>query len=560
MERSKHILEGLGNQYYRATLKSMGFTTEDLKRPVIGIANAWSECVPGHYNLRQVAQRVKDGIYRAGGTPIEFGVIGGCDGMGQGHDGMHYILPSRELIANSIESMAQINLFDGLVLLGSCDKIVPGMLMAAARLNIPCIFLPGGPMEGGVVFDGRQADQTSSTEAYGMLSAGKITEAEYVALEDTACPGCGSCSYLGTANTMCALAEAMGMTLPDGGLAPATSAARMMKAEETGVKIMELVEKNITSRKIITNGSIRNAIKACLAMSGSTNAVMHLTAIAHEAELDIKVLDEFDSLSRTTPQIAKMNPSCKYNVIDFYHDGGVPRLMERMQSILETGEMTVTGHTVAENLATHKYPYPATGLVVRTMEDPFGFSGGVAVLRGNLAPDTGITKPGAFDKSLHHFEGEAICFDSEEEAEEAILSGKVHEGHVVVIRYEGPKGGPGMREMFKAMKYLYGRGLALSTALITDGRFSGTNNGCFVGHISPEAAEGGPIAIVHDGDKIVIDVESRSLELKVPQEEIEARLKAWKRPEPKFKKGWLGLYCKIAASGSEGAILKYDNL
>ena len=560
MERSKHILEGLGYQYYRATLKSMGFTTEDLKRPVIGIANAWSECVPGHYNLRQVAQRVKDGIYRAGGTPIEFGVIGGCDGMGQGHDGMHYILPSRELIANSIESMAQINLFDGLVLLGSCDKIVPGMLMAAARLNIPCIFLPGGPMEGGVVFDGRQADQTSSTEAYGMLSAGKITEAEYVALEDTACPGCGSCSYLGTANTMCALAEAMGMTLPDGGLAPATSAARMMKAEETGVKIMELVEKNITSRKIITNGSIRNAIKACLAMSGSTNAVMHLTAIAHEAELDIKVLDEFDSLSRTTPQIAKMNPSCKYNVIDFYHDGGVPRLMERMQSILETGEMTVTGHTVAENIATHKYPYPATGLVVRTMEDPFGFSGGVAVLRGNLAPDTGITKPGAFDKSLHHFEGEAICFDSEEEAEEAILSGKVHEGHVVVIRYEGPKGGPGMREMFKAMKYLYGRGLALSTALITDGRFSGTNNGCFVGHISPEAAEGGPIAIVHDGDKIVIDVESRSLELKVPQEEIEARLKAWKRPEPKFKKGWLGLYCKIAASGSEGAILKYDNL
>ena len=560
MERSKHILEGLGNQYYRATLKSMGFTTDDLKRPIIGIANAWSECVPGHFNLRQVAQRVKDGIYRAGGTPIEFGVIGGCDGMGQGHDGMHYILPSRELIANSIESMAQINLFDGLVLLGPSDKIVPGMLMAAARLDIPCIFLPGGPMEGGVVFDGRQADQTSSTEAYGMLSAGKISEAEYVALEDTACPGCGSCSYLGTANTMCALAEALGMTLPDGGLAPATSAARLAMGEQTGMKIMELVEKQITSRKILTNGAIRNAIKACLAMSGSTNAVMHLTAIAHEAELDIHVLDEFDSLSRTTPQIAKMNPACKYNVIDFYYDGGVPRLMENLQTLLETDVMTVTAHTLAENIATHRYIYPATGLVNHTMDDPFGYTGGVAVLRGNLAPDTGITKPGAFDKSLHHFEGEAICFDSEEEAEEAILSGKVHEGHVVVIRYEGPKGGPGMREMFKAMKYLYGRGLALSTALITDGRFSGTNNGCFVGHISPEAAEGGPIAIVHDGDRIVIDVESRSLELKVPQEEIEARLKAWKRPEPKFKKGWLGLYCKIAASGSEGAILKYDNL
>jgi dihydroxy-acid dehydratase len=560
MERSKKILQGLGNQYYRTTMKSMGFTTEDLKRPLIGIANAWSECVPGHFNLRQAAQRVRDGVYRAGGTPVEFGVIGGCDGMGQGHDGMHYILPSRELIANSIESMAQINLFDGLVLLGSCDKIVPGMLMAAARLDIPCIFLPGGPMEGGVEFDGRQSDQTSSTEAYGMLSAGKITEAEYVALEDTACPGCGSCSYLGTANTMCALAEALGMTLPDGGLAPATSAARMMKAEETGVKIMELVEKGVTARKVITNGSIRNAIKACLAMSGSTNAVMHLTAIAREAELDIHVLEEFDTLSRTTPQIAKMNPACQYNVIDFYHDGGVPRLMENLQSQLETDVMTVTGGTLAENIASHRYPYPATGLVVHTMDNPFGYTGGVAVLRGNLAPDTGITKPGAFDKSLYHFEGEAICFDSEEEAEEAILAGKVRDGHVVVIRYEGPKGGPGMREMFKAMKYLYGRGLALTTALITDGRFSGTNNGCFVGHISPEAAEGGPIAIVKDGDRIVIDVEKRQLDLQVPQEEIEARLKAWKRPEPKFKKGWLGLYCKIASSGSEGAVLKYDNL
>ena len=543
MYRSEHILKGLSNQYYRATYKSMGFTTEDLKRPIIGIANAWSECVPGHYNLRQVAQRVKDGIYRAGGTPIEFGVIGGCDGMGQGHDGMHFIMPSRELIANSIESMAQINLFDGLVLLGSCDKIVPGMLMAAARLDIPCIFLPGGPMEGGVEFDGRQADQTSSTEAYGMLSAGKITEEEYVSLENTACPGCGSCSYLGTANTMCALAEALGMTLPDGGTAPATSAVRMMKAEETGVKIMELVEKNITARQIITDGAVRNAIKACLAMSGSTNAVMHLTAIAYEAELGIKVLDEFDTLSDTTPQLAKMNPACKYSIVDFYKDGGVPRLMENLQSMLETDVMTVTAHTLAENIRDHKYLYPATGLVNHTLDDPFGYTGGVAVLRGNLAPDTGITKPGAFDKSLHHFKGEAICFDSEEAAEEAILAGKVHDGHVVVIRYEGPKGG-----------------LSKTTALITDGRFSGTNNGCFVGHISPEAAEGGPIAIVHDGDLVEIDVDSKKLELLVPQEEIEARLKQWKRPEPKFKKGWLGLYCKLAASGSEGGVMKFDQL
>ncbi len=560
MERSKKILEGLSNQYTRATMKSMGFSTDDLKRPFIGIANAWSECVPGHFNLRQVAQRVRDGIYKAGGTPVEFGVMGACDGMANGHNGMHYILPSRELIANSVESMAEVNMFDGLVLLGSCDKIVPGMLMAAARLNIPCILLPGGPMMGGVVFDGRESDQTTASEAYGMLSAGKITEKEYTDLEDTACPGCGSCSYLGTANTMCAISEALGMTVPGGGTAPATSAARLVLGELTGEKIVELVKRDIKARDILTKGAIENGIKCCLAMSGSTNAVMHLTAIAREAELDMDVLNLFDTLSDVTPQIAKMNPAAKYNVVDFHIDGGVPRMMEYMQSVMDTGCMTVTGKTVAENIAEYNYPYPRTGKVVHTMDDPFGYTGGVAVLRGNIAPDTGVTKPGAFDKSLHHFEGEAICFDSEEEAEEAILAGKVREGHVVVIRYEGPKGGPGMREMYKAMKFLYGRGLNLSTALITDGRFSGTNNGCFVGHISPEASEGGPIAIIHDGDRIVIDVEKKQLDMLVPQEEIERRLAEWKRPAPKFTKGWLGLYCKIAASGSEGAVLKYDDL
>lgn len=560
MERSGKILCGLQNQYYRATYKSMGFTTEDLKRPMIGIANAWSECVPGHFNLRQVAQRVKDGIYRAGGTPVEFGVIGGCDGMGQGHDGMHYILPSREIIANSIESMAQINLFDGIVLLGSCDKIVPGMLMAAARLDIPCILLPGGPMEGGIEFDGRRSDQTSSTEAYGMLSANKITEKEYTSLENLACPTCGSCAYLGTANTMCSLSEALGMTLPDGGIIPAASAARLAIAEDTGIKIVELVEKNITARQIITKESVRNAIKICLSMSGSTNAVMHLTAIAHEAELEMNVLEEFDQFSRVTPQLAKINPASEFNMVDFYRAGGVSKLLEEMQPIISVDEMTVTAHTVLENIKNHIYQYPEDSRVVKTMADPFGYQGGVAVLRGNLAPDSGITKPGAFDESLHHFVGEAICFDSEEDAEEAILKGAIRDGHVVVIRYEGPKGGPGMREMYKAMKYLYGRGLSKTTALITDGRFSGTNNGCFVGHISPEAAEGGAIAIVKNGDRIEIDVENRSINLLVSDEEIENRLKEWKRPEPKFKRGYLGLYCKIAASGSEGAILQYDKL
>lgn len=559
-KRSKIILEGLSTQYYRATFKSMGYTTDDLERPIIGIANSWNEGVPGHFNLRQVAQRVRDGIYRAGGTPVEFGTIACCDGMAQGHKGMHYILPSREIICDSVEAFAEAHRLDAIVLLGSCDKIVPGMLMAAARLNIPCILLPGGPMEGGIVFDGRESDQTSSAEAYGMLTAKKITEKEYTTLETLSCPTCGSCSYLGTANTMCCISEALGMTLPFGGTIPAYSAARLAIAEETGKKIVELVEKNITARDIITEGAIKNAIKLCLAISGSTNAVMHLTAIAHEAELDIDVLSEFDKLSRITPHIAKINPSSKYNLIDFHKAGGVYKVMRELLPVLDKNVMTVSAKTMEENIKSAISLYPENKEVIKTFEEPFGYQGGVAVLKGNLAPNTGITKPGAFDKSLYHFIGEAIVFDSEEEAEEAILEGKVRDGHVVVIRYEGPKGGPGMREMFKAMKYLYGRGLGKTTALITDGRFSGTNNGCFVGHISPEAAEGGPIAIVENGDKIEIDVENRSLKLLVSDEEIAARLKNWERPKPKFTKGYLALYSKLAASGAEGAILKYDNI
>ncbi|RAK06954.1 dihydroxyacid dehydratase [Halanaerobium saccharolyticum] len=558
--RSEKTLRGTENQYYRATYKSMGYSTDDLKRPIIGIANSWTEGVPGHFNLRQVAQRVRDGIYRAGGTPVEFGTIACCDGMAQGHDGMHYILPSRQIICDSVETFAQTQLVDALVLLGSCDKIVPGMLMAAARLDIPCILLPGGPMEGGIVFDGRESDQTSSIEALGMLSAGKITEDEYTVLENLSCPSCGSCSYLGTANTMCCLSEALGMTLPDGAMIPATSADRLRIAEKTGIKIVELTKQEISARKIITKEAIRNAIKVCLAISGSTNAVMHLTAIAHEAELDMDVLAEFDKLSRKTPQVAKINPASQYNCVDFHKAGGVPRVMESLKTKLDLDALTVTNQTVEKNISDHVYQYPEDTRVVRSAEEPFGFEGGVAVLRGNLAPDTGVTKPGAFDKSLYHFTGEAICFDSEEEAEEAILNGKVKAGHVVVIRYEGPKGGPGMREMFKAMKYLYGRGLGKTTALITDGRFSGTNNGCFVGHISPEAAEGGPIAIVNDGDKIEIDVDNRSLKLLVSDEEIAERLRSWQRPEPKFKRGYLGLYAKLAASGSEGGILKTEQL
>ena len=557
MLRSEHILKGLGNQYYRATYKSMGFTTEDLKRPLIGIANAWSECVPGHYNLRQVAQRVKDGIYRAGGTPIEFGVIGGCDGMGQGHDGMHFIMPSRELIANSIESMAQINLFDGLVLLGSCDKIVPGMLMAAARLNIPSILVSGGPMLAGH-FGGEEVSLSKTFEAVGAYKAGMMDEATFYEAECNSCPGCGSCAGMYTANSMNCLSEAIGMALPGNGTTPAVSAARIHLAKHAGMKIMELIEKDIKPRDILTPAAFRNALTCEMAIGCSTNSVLHLLAIANEAGVPLQ-LETLNELSGKVPNICHLSPAGPHHIEQLYMAGGVPAIMKELTKggFLDLSLITCTGKTVGENLEGVVNRNPE---VVRPLENPYSQTGGIAVLWGNIAKNGCVVKRSAVAPEMMVHEGPARVFDCEEDAISAIYNGKIVPGDVVVIRYEGPKGGPGMREMFKAMKYLYGRGLAKTTALITDGRFSGTNNGCFVGHISPEAAEGGPIAIVHDGDTIEIDVDNKQLNLLVPDEEIEARLKQWKRPEPKFKKGWLGLYCKLAASGSEGGVMKFDHL
>lgn len=555
--RSKEVLKRPEFSMHRAAYKSMGYSDDDLSRPIIGIANSWNTIVPGHFNLRLVSEFVKRGIYRGGGTAVEFGVIAACDGVAQGHDGMHYILPSRELIANDVEVMAQAHRFDGLVLLGSCDKIVPGMLMAAARLDIPAIIVPGGPMSGGIEFDERKADLTSVSEALGMMSTGKISEEEYHNLEDVACPGCGSCAFFGTANTMCSLAEAFGMTLPGGALTPATYAERLRIAQESGIAICELVKKNISARKIINKASLENAIRVCMATGGSTNAALHLPAIAYEAGLSLNVLEMFDSLSRTTPQIAKVNPASKWDMEAFFMAGGIPRVMEKLGDLINRDALTCTGRTVAENLANYRYHYPEDKRVIRDLSDPFNATGGLAVLHGNLAPDGAVCKPGAMDPSVWHFKGKAMVFDNEESADKAILDGKVGPGTVVVIRYEGPKGGPGMREMYNAMKYLYGRGLALSTALVTDGRFSGTNNGCFVGHISPEAAEGGPLAIVKDGDEITIDVEKRELTLHVSDEEIKRRLAQWKRPEPKIKTGYLALYSKLASSASQGAIFKF---
>jgi dihydroxy-acid dehydratase len=537
----------------RALYKSMGYSDYDLEQPLIGIANSWNRLVPGHYNLNLVSDYVKQGIRQAGGTPVEFGVIAACDGIAQGHDGMHYILPTRDLIANDIETMIEAHRLDAVVMLGSCDKIVPGMLMAAARLDIPAILVVGGPMEGGCEFDGRASDFTSITEGLGMLRAGKIDEATYRELEDCAGPTCGSCSFLGTANTMCCVAEAMGLCLPGSATIPATHADRLRSAQESGRMIVQLLKSGITARQIINKKGLENAIRVSTAVGGSTNVALHIPATGYEADCEISMA-LFEELCRSTPYIAKMNPAAALNVPDFHQAGGVPAVMREILPLLHGDALTVTGKTVAENVADAEI-YDSN--IIKTMADPWSTGGGLAVLRGNLAPNTAITKPAAIVPEMHTFTGKAHCFNTEEKANRAILEGKVQDGEVVVIRYEGPKGGPGMREMYKAMKLLYGRGLALKTALVTDGRFSGTNNGCFVGHISPEAAEGGPIAVVQDGDTITVDIPNRSLHLEVSDEEIKTRLGRWQRPEPKFKKGYLALYARLAESADKGAIIRH---
>jgi dihydroxy-acid dehydratase len=554
--KSPESLCGLENADIRNVFKGMGYSDDDLAshRPIIAIANSWNTICPGHYSFNQVAEQVRKGIHRAGGTVVEFGVIGMCDAVSKNN--FNYVLPSREIICDSIEAMAGGNPVDGLVLLASCDKIVPGMLLAAARLDIPAILVPAGPMLGGPVFGGRKADSTSASEAYGMYKTDQITLDEYRNVEDLSCPTCGSCSFMGTANTMCCLAEAMGMTLPDGAAIPAVYADRLRVAEQSGEAICDLVRKGISARRIITKESLENAVKVCLAIGGSTNAILHLTALAYEAELDINILETFAEYGPKTPTIAKIYPASNYDMEDLWKAGGMPRVLDHMQPIIHADVMTCTGMTMKENLASFRYRFPANPNVIKTLDEPFGFSGGLAIMRGNLAPKTGISKPAAIDPSVRQFTGTAVVFDSEASANEAIIEGKIKAGDVVVIRYEGPKGGPGMVEMYRALKYLNGMNLHKSTAVITDGRFSGTNNGCFVGHISPEAAEGGPLAIVENGDKISIDVINGILTLNVPDEEIEARMAKWKKPEPKVKKGYLSLYAKLASSADQGAIVR----
>ena len=551
--RSKKILERPEWATNRSLYKSMGYSDYDLEQPLIGIANSWNRVVPGHYNLRQVSEYLQQGIRQAGGTPVEFGMIAACDGIAQGHDGMHYILPTRDLIANDIEMMVQAHQLDAIVLLGSCDKIVPAMLMAAARLDLPAIMVVGGPMEGGCHFDGRASDITSLTEGLGMLKAGKIEEVEYMNLENCAGPTCGSCSFLGTANTMCCVAEAMGLSLPGSATIPASFAERLRIAQESGRRIVELFKQGINARQILNQKGIENGIRVSTAIGGSTNTALHIPAIGYEADYEIS-MDLFEEMCRSTPHIARMNPAAAPNVPDFHQAGGVPAVMKTLLPILHADALTVTGKSVAENVSEAKV---LNSNIIRTLEDPWSKEGGLAILRGNLAPNTAITKPAAIHPDMQTFTGRAHCFDSEEAADKAILEGRVKAGEVIVIRYEGPKGGPGMREMYKALKLLYGRGLALETAVVTDGRFSGTNNGCFVGHISPEAAEGGPIAIVQNGDELTIDIPKRELKLHLSDREIQDRLANWQRPEPKFKRGYLALYSRLAESADKGAIIRH---
>ena len=550
--RTPEILKRPHWSVIRTHYKAMGYTDEDLARPIIGLANAWSSAVPGHTNLRDLARAVENGIRMAGGTPVEFGVIGACDGIAEGHRGSSYVLPSRDVIADSIEVMVEAHHFDAVVLLGSCDKIVPGMLMAAARLDLPAIFLNGGPMLGGPFLHGRQSDCTSVMEGVGRLVAGEIGEAELTMMENRCSPGCGSCSFLGTANTMACLAEALGLSLSGSAVVPAAYSARLSAAQATGRAIVDLTLKNITARQIITPRSLENAVRLVSAIGGSTNTALHLPAIAYEAEVDFD-LGLFDRLSRSTPLIAKMNPAAPANIIDFYESGGVPTVLAELRPLLHTEVMTVNARPLAENIAGLRSPDDA---VIKTFERPFEPTGGLGVLYGNISPDGAVTKPAAVDPSQRVFRGPAVCFDSEGAASKAIMAGRIQEGQVLVIRYEGPKGGPGMPEMFRPLKLLYGLGLAKKTALVTDGRFSGTNNGCFVGHVSPEAQEGGPIALIEDGDLITIDIPAQKLELEVGSEELARRRALWQAPPPKVTKGYLYRYAREAESASRGAILK----
>lgn len=554
MKRYSHkITDGIERAPNRSLLYALGYTEEELSRPLIGVCSAYSEIVPGHANLDKIAEAVKAGVRLAGGTPVLFPSIGVCDGIAMGHEGMNYSLASRELIADSVETMARAHCFDALVLIPNCDKIVPGMLMAAARLDLPAILISGGPMLAGTK-DAKAMSLSSLFEAVGARKANLIDDEELGCIEKSACPSCGSCSGMFTANSMNCLSEAIGMALPGNGTVPAVHSARLQLAKKAGMAVMALVEADLRPSAILTRQAFQNALAVDMALGCSTNSVLHLLAIANEAGVDLD-LDLINEMSAKVPNLCKLSPAGDQHIEDLYYAGGVQAVMKELakKGLIELSLPTATGKTVGENIqdAFNKNPE-----VIRPIESPHSPTGGIAVLRGNIAPDGAVVKRSAVAPEMLRSNCNARVFDGEQSAIEAIYGGEIRPGDVVVIRYEGPKGGPGMREMLNPTSALVGMGLSESVALITDGRFSGATRGAAIGHISPEAAEGGPIALIREGDRIAIDIPAGKIEVLVSDAELARRKADWTPPPPVKGNGWLARYSRLVSSASTGAVLK----
>ncbi len=552
--RSIEVKKGSTRAAHRSLFYAMGYTEEELKKPLIGVCCAANEIIPGHMHLDTIAQAVKYGILEAGGTPIEFPAIGICDGIAMGHNGMKYPLASRELVADSVEAVANGHAFDALVLIPNCDKIVPGMLMAAARLNIPTVVVSGGPMLPGRL-NGKDISVSTVFEAAGRFESGQIGKAELSEIEHCACPGCGSCSGLFTANTMNCLTEVLGMGLPGNGTIPAAyNGQRIALAKHAGMAVMNLLEKNIRPRDIMTAKAFENAITVDMAIGGSSNTALHLPAIAHEAGIDLP-LKLFDKISKKTPYLTKLSPGGSHHIIDLNEAGGISAVMHELDKLklIRKSCMTVTGKTIGQLIKHAEITRPD---VIRTVEDPYRKTGGIAVLKGNIAPECSVVKESAVAEEMLKHSGPAKVFNSEDEAIAAICGRKIEKGDVVVIRYEGPKGGPGMREMLNPTSVLAGMGLDKDVALLTDGRFSGATRGACIGHISPEAREGGNIALIQDGDIIEIDIPNRTLNVKLSEEELAERKANWVCPPPKVKSGYLARYAALVTSAATGAVLR----
>ncbi|MCK6438780.1 MAG: dihydroxy-acid dehydratase [Planctomycetes bacterium] len=553
--RSDQIKKGFSRAPHRALLRACGLGEGDFDKPFIGVANSFVEIIPGHRHLNAFAEIVKQGVREAGGIPFEFNTIGIDDGIAMGHDGMKYSLPSREIIADSVESVAVAHCFDALVCIPNCDKITPGMIMGALRVNVPTVFVSGGAMAAGVMEDGKKADLATVFEAVGSFSSGKINEAQLKEFEEKSCPTCGSCAGMFTANSMNCLCEALGIALPGNGTALAKSPEREALARSAGRYVMELLKRDIKMRDIVTMEALDNAFALDMAFGGSTNTILHCLAIAQEAEINYP-LGRLNELSARVPHICKVSPAGHYRIEDVHRAGGVSAILKEMlrkPDTLHKNCLTVTGKTLAENVANAA---TKDADVIRPLENAYSKTGGLAILTGSLAPEGAVIKTAAVDPAIRKHEGPAIVYETQEDAVKGVFAGEVQPGHVVVIRYEGPKGGPGMQEMLAPTSAIMGMGLGSNVALITDGRFSGATRGICIGHICPEAAQGGPLAFVKNGDTIRIDLDKQRLDLMLPAEELQRRQAAWKEPEPRFKKGYLARYTKLVGPASRGAILQ----